>query len=55
MARRARPGERGGRDRADHLGVALSFPPDQHRSTMGGCCPARNRIYRADRSLPYSE
>ena len=34
LGRRARPGERGGRDRADHRGVGRPFPPDQHRSTM---------------------
>ena len=36
LARRARPRERGGRDRADHLGVGLPFPPDHHRYTMSG-------------------
>jgi hypothetical protein len=52
-ARRTRPGERGGRDRADHLGVGLLFPPDQHRSTMGGHPPGAQPDYHADRGLPY--
>jgi 3-oxoacyl-[acyl-carrier protein] reductase len=55
VARRTRPGERGGRDRADHLGVGLPFPPDQHRSTMSGRQPGAQPYCRADRGLPYSE
>jgi hypothetical protein len=55
MARRAWPGERGSRDRVDHLGVGLSFPPDQHRSTMGGRRPGAQLDYRAHRGLPCFE
>ena len=42
MARRARPRERGGRDRADHLGVGLPLPSDQHRYTMAPAGSRRN-------------
>jgi hypothetical protein len=54
VVRRVRPGERGSRDRADHLGVGLPFSPDQHRSTMGGLPPDAQSDYRADRGLVYS-
>ena len=45
----ARPRERGGRDRADHRGVARPFPPDQHRYTMGARGPAAQLNNRPDR------
>ena len=48
VARRARPRERGGRDRADHLGVGLPFPPDQHRYTMGWRGPVAQLNNRPD-------
>jgi len=52
VARRARPCERGGRDRADHLGVGLPLPSDQHRYTMGARGLAAQLNNRADRGLP---
>ena len=45
----ARPRERGGRDRADHRGVARPFPPDQHRYTMAARGRAAQLNNRPDR------
>ena len=44
-----RPRERRGRDLADRRGVPRSFPPDQHRYTMGARGPAAQLNNRPDR------
>ena len=44
-----RPPERRHRDLADRRGVARSFPPDQHRYTMGARGPAAQLNNRPDR------